>query len=107
MRKGGREDRREMVATGEEYRERRDSRSAIGDRRDISREEKDFDRLSGKEMMNGDESHWPSCPLPLIDVDCEGLRGKRSGGTSMVFRSCLADAINFSSAYRLSWFFLR
>lgn len=26
--------------------------------------------------MNGDESHWPSCPFPLIDVDREGLRGE-------------------------------
>lgn len=88
----------------EEYQERRDSRSAIGDRRDISRTEKDFDRLSGKEMMNGDESHWPSCPLPLIDVDCEGLRGKEAVERVWFFDLASPTRLIFL-AYRSSWFF--
>lgn len=81
-----------------------EERFAIGDRRDISRAEKDFDRLSGKEMMNGDESHWPSCPLPLIDVDCEGLRGKEAAERVWFFDLASPTRLIFL-AYRSSWFF--
>lgn len=54
--------------------------------------------------MNGDESHWPSCPLPLIDVDCEGLRGKEAVERVWFFDLASPTRLIFL-AYRSSWFF--
>lgn len=58
--------------------------------------------------MNGDESHWPSCPFPLIDVDREGLREGEEAAERVWFFDLASPTRLIFLAYRSSWsLFLR